>query len=951
MNIGKYKQIFSNLNYKTVFFPVFVAMLSCFYMFKDISFTLHTFDRGIVSAATLEMLDINQRVALFWHAVWLGVFSFLFLLIIQNFLLIRYKAIHQHVSFINIISFLGCIVVIHSFLSVKQSFTLEFICHVIGFVCVSAILSIFWEKKFLLENKHFLLFHFWYIITGFLIYFIITNFNLYLTGKTFRIIFVFPFEIALLTMLCVQVLSYYKIIRLEALLKYTFPLLLFVLWNFVSNELNYILNQHSIFANPLLLFICGYIVILLFYLSKWKIQHNKPTKPANTQLWHYYFPILLTIIACYAYYIPVIPAINEFFETANPANSILLSCKYGKLPFFEYLNSHALSETFFGFIYVLLNGFNGSLDFFIYDFLYLVIFVLITYYFLWKLTNNAYFAFAISLLLPFQEVIFCDTFSCSLISIFILSRIYYKPSYKNYILGFVWSFFLIMWRIDTGYANILAFILTSVIVMILHNNRKYFIQFCMSFIAVVLSFALIAIVIILIKKIDIFVVVKQAMHYLSGNQAHGALSVYNDPNRLFVMHYIVFPAVILFSSLFIVLQLKRFIKKNVFVILSILFLSVFYLCNIPRGIVRHGFNEWADTHLSTFAYLIIGLLLFFIVSQKYLKTKNLIFVVGLYFLVVAFKFPDIKDYSSVFEKFNIAFKDFKPLNTTSEKIKRYKEEPAFASENYLKLKHFMDAFFEKEATFIDFSNTPMLYFYTQRIVPSYFSQYMQNTIDDYLQYQNIRDLKKYDIPVVVFSNVPNNWHDATDGVPNVLRYNKIAEYIYTNYYPLKTIGKHAIWLKHDIVLHCKGADYSLLTHPDLLDLKKLPFIEANYTNKPYLGDLLYQWNTNQIKNNTFKSPFTIDRSNGGYLVLNFERKDTTSQKCLIILSNDSIQHGSFSFDLLNKSDKEKYAIHLSTHYSWYSKLINSFAIRFENELAAPSIQSIQLHKANKSENK
>ena len=201
MNVGIYKQIFSKLNYKTVFFPAFVAMLSCFYVFKNISFTLCTFDRGIVSAATLEMLDINQRVDLFWHAIWLGTFSFFIILSIQNFLLIKFKAISQHVFFINIISFFGCIVIVHSFLSVKQSFTLEFICHAIGFVCISAILSIVWKKKLLLEKKDFIAFHFWYIIIGFSIYFIITNFNLYLTEKTFKIIFAFPFEIALLAML------------------------------------------------------------------------------------------------------------------------------------------------------------------------------------------------------------------------------------------------------------------------------------------------------------------------------------------------------------------------------------------------------------------------------------------------------------------------------------------------------------------------------------------------------------------------------------------------------------------------------------------------------------------------------------------------------------------------------------------------------------------------------
>jgi len=577
MNIEKYKQIFTTLNAKTVFFPVFAAMLCCFYAFKNVAFPLHIFDRGIVSAATMEMLDINQRTGLFWNAVGLGIFTFLVALVIQNFLFIRFKSVTQHISFINGISFFGCIIILHSFLSAEQSFTLGFISYMIGFVWLSALLSIFWEKKYLTEKKHFWHFHFWYIITGFLIYFIINNFNLYLSGKTFRISFIFPFEIAFCTMLGVQIFTHFRKINIATLLKYSFPLLIFVWWNFVSNELNYILNQHSIFSNPLLTVIYGYVVILLFYLLKWKIQRNQPVKTASVQLAYYYLPVLLVIIGCYTYYLPAIPAIRELFETANPANSIMLSCKYGKLPFFEYLNSHALSETFFGYIYVFLNGFNGSLDLFLYDFLHNVIFLLIAYYFLWKLTKNAFLAFAISLLLPFQEIIFCEVFSYSLISVFLLSRMYVNASYKNYILGFVWSFILILWRIDIGYANMLAFLLVSTILIFAHYNHKQFLRFCIALLVVVVSFAFIVIVIVWIKKIDIVAVISQVLHYLSGNQAHGAISVYNEPERLFLMQYC-FPNYHIIFFFVYCIAFKTFHQKkyfcNSFHSFSFFFLSV-----------------------------------------------------------------------------------------------------------------------------------------------------------------------------------------------------------------------------------------------------------------------------------------------------------------------------------------------------------------------------------------
>jgi len=949
MNLVKYKQIFSNLNYKNVFFPVFAAMLCCFYAFKSSTFPLQIFERGIVSAATLEMLDINQRVNLFWNAFGCGSFIFIFVVFIQNIFCIRCKEIAQHIALINLISFFGIFIILHSILSTEQNFSLGLIIYTIGFIGISAFISIISGKTDLSEKHNFLSLHFWYLVTGFLIYLIINNFNLYISEKSFGLLLVFPFEIALCMMIGLSIYAKYKKISLDKLFKYSFPLVIFVLWNFASNEFNYILNQHSIFIRPFIVFLLGYIFILSFFLIKWNMQQNKTAKSASAQLANYYLPLLLVIIACYAYYMPVLSPISELFETANPANSIMLSCKFGKLPFFEYLNSHALSETFFGFIYVLLNGFNGSLDFFIYDFIHQLLLILIVYYFLRKLTKNAYFAFTVSLLLPFQEIMFCDIFSYSLISIFLLYRMYSNPVYKNYILGFVWSFFLILWRIDVGYANIAAFFLVSVMLILTKYKRKNLQQFCLSFLGVVLSFATIVFLVVWLRKIDLLTVIRQSLHYLSGNQAHGALSIYAEPERLFIMHYIVFPAVIVFSFLIIMLRLKHFIRKNAFVIISILFLSFIYLFNIPRGLVRHGFNEGSDFFISSFVYLILSLILFFIVSGKLSKSGHLILIASLYFLIVAFKFPDIKDYSTVFEKYAKAFKDFRTFNNSSVKIKRYNEDSNFALENYSAFKNFMDTHCNNEATFIDFSNTPLLYFYTKRIVPSFFPQYMQNTIDDDLQFQNIADFKKYDIPVVVFSNQPCNWFDATDGVSNTIRYNKIAAYIYANYQPYDTMSKHSIWLKKgNALLHLKTNRDNLLIPPFSLDLKKLPFMEGNYSDKVYLGDLLYQWKTNQIITYPHRKiilPLHIDKSKGNYLVLNYERKDTIPQKCYITLSNDSIRSGVFSFDVLNKAQKEKYAIRLSTQYVWYLNKITSIMIGFENEFYAPAILSVQLHKA------
>ena len=114
--------------------------------------------------------------------------------------------------------------------------------------------------------------------------------------------------------------------------------------------------------------------------------------------------------------------------------------------------------------------------------------------------------------------------------------------------------------------------------------------------------------------------------------------------------------------------------------------------------------------------------------------------INLFFVVLIFKYPTYSGYSGLIEKFDAHYKEYIPFKETDKKISRYQEDAIFARDNYLELKSFLDKNVPQPATFLDFSNTPMLYFYTQRNVPSYFNQYMQNTVDGYLQRENLKKL-------------------------------------------------------------------------------------------------------------------------------------------------------------------------------------------------------------------
>ena len=145
------------------------------------------------------------------------------------------------------------------------------------------------------------------------------------------------------------------------------------------------------------------------------------------------------------------------------------------------------------------------------------------------------------------------------------------------------------------------------------------------------------------------------------------------------------------------------------------------------------------------------------------------------------------------------------VNPTVSETKAYFSDKAFTGrviqneklekDTYLEFKDFLDQNLSQKQSFIDFSNTPILYYYCQRSSPGYFCQNLQNTVDDHLQLALIKAYQSADLPIAVFSHYPRKWFDKTDGIPNTLRYYLIAEYIFLNYEPYSVINGKSIWIK------------------------------------------------------------------------------------------------------------------------------------------------------------
>lgn len=275
------------------------------------------------------------------------------------------------------------------------------------------------------------------------------------------------------------------------------------------------------------------------------------------------------------------------------------------------------------------------------------------------------------------------------------------------------------------------------------------------------------------------------------------------------------------------------------------------------------------------------------------------------------KYPLETDNQSLFDKITAAYYKPSEITGTNEKIERTKGSKAYKEANYGNLRQFMDQNLKADETFIDFSNNPMLYFYLERPVPSYFNQYMQNTITPYLQKENLKNNLIHKSPLVIFSSIPQLWFDNTDGVPNPLRYSIIAQYIYDNYLPLTIIDKRFLW-------GLKGRSFQLDSQP-----KTVPdslFSPKNYNLGYYpllIGKGKYKAGIKPGNTNIISVSDTMPKS---FLWLKTNISSGSVQNGSVNFFSSTGIAGSYSFSL-NKGKDINYCIPLYVQYNFHRKKI------------------------------
>lgn len=877
----------------TYTFPAFITLLVCFFISQQMDVEL-IYPEALIGAAGFDLVDVHLRIKNFYGLIALAGILFSALILIER----RLKISNTNPYF-NWINAMGIINTLHCFNNPENI--------PVSLLLLGISLASFVPFKSAKVFVHALLIGF---STS-----TITLFFMSYGNDT-------DWSILLILVLPLLFFVFWKLWRNQenlSNLSWSFPLLLLPLLQPLSGETYLIFNQNELYLTTPI----GWYVLFLLGILIWAITIRKK----GVDLVNHYTKFLIgfvTSIATLAFYSPYYTFTGDLFELANPANAMMRMFEFNEIPFIDFFSSHVLYEQLFQSIYVIFNGYYSDLSFMIYAFLIKVLIALVTFLFLRKTLNNSW-AIVLLLLFPFTEVLIPPTFGFALIAPLLLNWHFKSRSIKSLYFLFAWMLFSILWRVDLGVSVCPAVLVILAIDQFQLRDWNAFKKLVLHGAVFGLVCLLIALGIHFSSGGVLFPNLILALDYLGASQAHAYSHVTNTYETIYFLHYIVFPLTAILFLVYIIIDKTKIGIVWHWNVLAIIYLGLFYLLNAQRGLVRHGFNENYDLYISSIWFLFASLSIYHLIEKK----KKGYFVIIASFLILAFHFPNSNSEKSMGNRAIFSMLNSNHIPNGNERIDRveYSEESNMEAIN--QLSDFINSNLKENETFIDFSHSPMLYFFTHQRVPSYFNQYVQNTITPNLLENNVKKLN--DVGMVVYGRSPRNPIDYLDGVPNELRYFALTEYIYSNFSPSKIISGYRIWEPN-------GADKS---KPNSVIQ---PFQYDHLRSWPkYLGSTVFTENKKEvIIDHNELLLFDHNPSISDAIEFSFDSipENAHHSAWLELYSASNLLVGQIELDIFH-SDQPTYIIPFGYQYCWYNNQVETAKLVYPEHLQLSSLNLIQ----------
>ncbi|RYZ54984.1 MAG: hypothetical protein EOP49_03900 [Sphingobacteriales bacterium] len=495
--------------------------------------------------------------------------------------------------------------------------------------------------------------------------------------------------------------------------------------------------------------------------------------------------------------------------------------------------------------------------------------------------------------------------------------------------------FTLVWRVDNAVISLPSVMACLLIWAVVRNQMATLGRYTMKAAVIVVVPVAIVVAVLISLGYPLADNFRDALGYVGGSQAHGLPEILNGGVFAINLPNFILPAAaILLAIATGIRSFQRSVSFRDLIIVA--FFTTAYVLNFQRGLVRHAPGiEGSDNFISSVVYFLIPFQI--LVLAKVRICRIWIFALAGYLFIMAFKTPQPRETNIYLISALEVPADIRYADSTdaASRVPAYRE---YVS-RFNGLDSLLKMNFPRTASFIDLSNTPMLYYYLQREVPGYFSQYTQNMVTGPIQERNVKRLQGLDLPLVVFSSWPaHNFFDRTDGVENTIRYHKLSAYVFENYKPLGVVSGKFIWLKHGLGLRFNNTEPvpdSVYSAVQAFGLQKLPYLWAKGKASRTRGLLLSKTGAD-----SWQLPAGLRRKGDNFVILQVSNSSHEPRTLRLVYFALGKEQGSFDF-WISGEDRSAYLVPVSTQYNWYSKQVDSIVV--QRPVPDLSVDKLSLH--------
>ncbi|WP_445717181.1 hypothetical protein [Flavobacterium sp.] len=836
----------------SIFFAIAIAapLFNILFEFKP---GVKDFSDHIISNASLYGLDVSKRVSLFYRALMIIIIStFSFFAFVNKLTNKASEANEDILKAIYSISIIGIFSVLSGFLVINIDFSSYFL------LLLAVLLLTEIKFKKLNQNVNLTVWPLLVAIPSALLFFTYFKKNNFfewikpeVSIKT-HVLTIEPFLLAFLFFLIPFLFLFYFVAfrnkaNPNALFKASIvlvsvPIVLSLLLE-LSNVVN--LRFGYIFNSPLLLF--TFLLLASFVIFYFLLKKYKNTTFTKAYFESYFLSILLIgLLVILAQPWRMISPENEFFETANHGLSIDHFFRYGSIPIIENFDAHMLHYQFFAFIYGFVNGYEPAATMLYANYFYVI--EVLVLFFVFRKVFGKLNSFLLVLCLPILTVVL-NEFTFSGLFILMLLKLINNKSTKNFYYFWIVAVFLCLYKLDIGYAAILAGLLTYVVLEYVIYNKITIKPIVKSGAIVGGVFLFIFCSICLLKGINPIFRLQEFLLAAKSDQNWGVTRMGNMNHFLFRIAYYIVPVITIITFISVIIkyvfnkdkQLEFFKnKQHLSAFAFFIFFVLFFFFNAQRGIVRHNFEyDNIKKIISTVPFALM--MLMFVINKKNQLISALTILLFSFLILNASK-PDFKNKHTTLFREAINSYSFHEKFLEAQRFDNTRVREAFDQSEIKMFKKLLDVVLLPEETYYDFSSKNFYHALTGRKNPSYVNQTPLMINGDKAQEIEINKIKEANIPIILMPIKGIIWH-AIDEVYTDFKYYKMSEYIYNNYTPLYRLPTFDVY-----VLKGKEKEY-------LSKIKAAGFLE----NKTNFTDFTF-FNTNAISKNNIQVVSNPDKS-------------------------------------------------------------------------------------------